>query len=50
MITTRTIKLQKPVEFDNLWIENQLAGYNVIRWAIIDVTEREITLSVSIKI
>lgn len=48
MITTKTIKLKKPIEFDNLWIENQLAEYNVVRWAIIEITEREITLSVSI--
>ncbi len=32
---------------DNLWIESQLADYNVIRWAIIKVTETEIILSVS---
>lgn len=48
MITTQTIKLKKPNEFDNLWIESQLADYNVVRWAIIEVTEREITLSVSL--
>lgn len=47
MITTKTIKLKKPGELDNLWIETQLADYNVIRWAIIDVTETEIILSVS---
>ena len=49
MITTQTVKLKKPNEFDNLWIEKQLSasGYNVIRWAIIDVTETELTLSVS---
>lgn len=50
MITTQTIKLKKPDTYDNLWIENQLTGLNVIRWAIIEVTEREITLSVSIRI
>lgn len=47
MITTQTIRLKKPKEFDNQWIENQLADYNVIRWAIIDVTETELVLSVS---
>lgn len=49
MITTKTIKLKKPIEFDNLWIENQLAEYNVVRWAIIDVTETELILTVSIQ-
>ncbi len=49
MITTKTIKLKKPNEFDNLWIEKQLSdtGFNVIRWAIIDVSETELILSVS---
>lgn len=50
MITTKTIKLRKPIEFDNLWIENQLAEYNVVRWAIIEITEKEIALSVSITV
>ncbi len=49
MITTQTVKLKKPNEFDNLRIEKQLSdmGFNVIRWAIIDITETELTLSVS---
>lgn len=49
MITTKTIKLKKPNEFDNLRIEKQLSdmGFNVIRWAIIDITETELILSVS---
>ncbi len=47
MITTETIKLKKPDEFDNQWIEKQLEDYNVIRWAIIGVTETELILSVS---
>lgn len=50
MITTQTIKLKKPVEFDNLWVENQLADYNVIRWAIIDITATKIIISASIEI
>ena len=49
MITTQTVKLKKPDDFDNLRIEKQLSdmGFNVIRWAIIDITETELTLSVS---
>lgn len=49
MITTQTIKLKKPIEFDNLWIESKLTDYNVIRWAIIEVTETELIISVSTK-
>ncbi len=50
MITTKTIKLKKPNEFDNLWIEKTLSelGYEVIRWAIIDITATEITLCVAV--
>ena len=49
MITTQTVKLKKPNEFDNLRIEKQLSdmGFNVIRWAIIDITDTELILSVS---
>ena len=49
MITTQTVKLKKPGEFDNLRIEKQLSdmGFNVIRWAIIDITDTELILSVS---
>ena len=51
MITTETIKINKPNEFDNQWIENQLSelGFDVIRWAIVDITEKELILSISIK-
>ena len=50
MITTKTIILNKPNEFDNLWIEKKLSelGYDVIRWAIVDINETEIILSISI--
>ena len=50
MITTKTITLNKPNEFDNLWIEKKLSelGYDVIRWAIVDINETEIILSISI--
>ena len=52
MITTKTVKLKnfnnkKP---DNLLIEQQLAelGYNPIRWAVINATDSEIILSISV--
>lgn len=50
MITTQTVKLKKPNDFDNLWIEKQLSdmGFNVIRWAIIDITDKEIITTISI--
>lgn len=49
MITTATVKLKKPKELDNLWIENELSemGYNVVRWAIIDICDEELVLTVS---
>ena len=49
MITTKTIKLNRPDKFDNLWIENKLSelGFDVIRWAIVDINIKEITLSIS---
>ena len=49
MITTKTIKLNRPDKFDNLWIENKLSelGFDAIRWAIVDINIKEITLSVS---
>lgn len=36
---------------DNLWIENEFSkmGFNVIRWAIIDISETEILLTVSVQ-
>ena len=49
MIRTQTIRLKKPNEFDNLWIEKELSsmGLDVIRWAVIEVTDRELIVSVS---
>mgnify|MGYP003289466138 CR=1 FL=1 len=49
MITTKTIKLNRPDKFDNLWIENKLSelGFDVIRWAIVHITTNEIFLSIS---
>lgn len=51
MITTKNIELEKPNDFDNLWIEKELSklGYDVIRWAIVDITDKKIIISTSIK-
>lgn len=51
MILTKTIKLNRPTDFDNIWIENKLSelGFDVIRWAIVDINESNIILSVSHK-
>lgn len=50
MITTQTVKLKKPNDFDNLWIEKELSklGYDIIRWAIINITDKEIITTISI--
>ena len=49
MISTKTIKLNKPNQLDNLWIEKQLSELSIdfIRWAIVKITNDEIILSVS---
>ena len=50
MITTKNIELGKPNDFDNLWIEKELSklGYDIIRWAIINITDKEIITTISI--
>lgn len=49
MITTDTIKIKKTEIFDNNYIESELAklGKNPVRWALIDVDDRFLTVSVS---
>ena len=48
MIKSETIKIKKPENFDNLYIEQELAKRykSVIRWAIVDIDEN-ISISVS---
>lgn len=48
MIKSETINIKKTENFDNLYIEKELAKHykSVVRWAIIDITD-EITVSVS---
>ena len=48
-ITTASIKIPKIENLDNEYIENYLtkSGYSFVRWAITDVDENEITISVS---
>lgn len=48
-VITKNIKIPKIENFDNEYIENYLAqsGYDVIRWAITDFDENEITVSAS---
>ncbi|MBO7672133.1 hypothetical protein J6S88_01865 [bacterium] len=49
MIRTTTIKIKKTEIIDNDYIENSLknSGYTAIRWAITDINNSEITLTVS---
>ncbi len=49
MVTTQTVKIPFIDGFDNVYIEQTLAQQNItpIRWAIVDVNNKEITLSVS---
>ena len=48
-ITSTNVKIPQVEDFDTEYIENYLKnrGYDLIRWAITDVGENEITVSVS---
>ncbi len=52
MIKSDTITINKTDNFDDVYIEKQLASQfsNIIRWAVIDVSDSEITVSVSYKL
>ena len=49
MIKSDTITINKTDNFDDVYIEKQLASQfsNIIRWAVIDVSDSEIIISVS---
>lgn len=47
MITSDIIQIKKIKNFDNSYIEDCLKDKNVIRWAIVDITDESIILSVS---
>jgi hypothetical protein len=51
MIYSKTIKIKKTENFDNIYIENELSKLykSVIRWAIVDIGD-EITVSVSYEV
>ncbi len=52
MIKSDTIKIVRVDNFDNDYIEKQLIFVysNIIRWAIIDLNEKDIIVSVSYNI
>ena len=49
MIKSTLIKLNKPENFDNLYIEKYLSKFynTIIRWAIIEIDETSLTIRVS---
>jgi hypothetical protein len=49
MIKSETVKIQKPKNFDNLYIEQELKnlGFDVVRWALIEIDDKFLTVSVS---
>lgn len=49
MIKSDIIKIEKIDNFDNNYVERELAknSANVIRWAIVEVTEKDLTVSIS---
>ena len=53
MIDSKILKINKNnIELDNLTIEKQLnqMGYDPVRWAIVDVRDEYLYLSVSYKV
>lgn len=49
MIVSEILKIKKVENFDNIYIENELAKVDKIpvRWAIVDMSQDYITVSVS---
>ncbi len=49
MIKSDVIKIKKIENFDNIYIEQELSNMfnSVIRWAIVDVQENDLVISVS---
>ena len=49
MIKSDIIKIEKIDNFDNNYVERELAKKfaNVVRWAIVEVTEKDLTVSIS---
>ena len=49
MIKSKNVKIKKIENFDNLYVEQELKalGLDVVRWAVIDVDDDSLTVSVS---
>ena len=49
MIKSDIIKINKIENFDDIYIENEMKklNINVIRWAVVDVSDNDICISVS---
>jgi hypothetical protein len=49
MIKSDTVKIKKIKNFDNLYIEQELKklGFDVVRWAVIEVDDEFLTVSIS---
>jgi hypothetical protein len=49
MIKSEIVKLKKVENFDNLYIEQELKnlGFDVVRWALIEIDDEFLTVSVS---
>lgn len=49
MIKSETVKIKKIENFDNLYIENELKKLHsdVVRWAVIEVSDDFLTVSLS---
>ncbi len=49
MIKSAVVKIKKVNNFDNSYIEDELAKLyrDIVRWAVVDVDEADISISVS---
>ena len=49
MINSEIIKIPKINNFDNVYVEAELAnlGFNIVRWAVVEVGEYDIAISFS---
>ena len=47
MIKSETIEIDKPERLDNRLIEEQLADFDLVRWAIVEVNHKKLKVCVS---
>ena len=50
MISTKEVKIEKPIDFTSEYVEQKLKnmGFDVLRWAVTDYDEKSYTLSLAV--